>query len=355
MLRTENWPGDAAKGKHKLDKPARVVKPCAMRFPFLLLALIVFSGVVHAQENPPAPATETSVAAVPTPSLMDAVVLGLVEGITEFLPVSSTGHLIIASEALGLDSAAPLQVPGRDEPVPFKQATDAYIVIIQIGAITAVAILYWRRVLSILAGLIGRDRVGAKLALNILVACLPAAILGLLFNDLIDEYLFSIGAVAVALIAGALLMFWVEAWRKRQPIRTDAAQAHATLETLRPRQALLIGCMQCLALWPGTSRSMVTIVGGYLAGLPPALAAEFSFLVGLPLLSAAAALKTFQNGDLVLAAFGSGPIVLGLVVAAVSAAVAVRFLVSFLTRHGLAAFAWYRLALAAVLLATMAF
>jgi undecaprenyl-diphosphatase len=314
-----------------------------------MLAGFALAGLVRADVPPPQPAPPP-----PSPTLADALVLGVVEGVTEFLPISSTGHLIIASEALGLDSSAPLQVPGREEPVPFKQATDAYIVIIQIGAIAAVALLYWRRVASILAGLVGRDRVGAKLALNIVVACLPAAVLGLLFGDLIDEYLFSLGAVAVALIAGALLMFWVEARRKRQPATAETMRPSATLETLRPRQALLIGCMQCLALWPGTSRSMVTIVGGYLAGLPPALAAEFSFLVGLPLLSAAAALKTYQSGDLVLAAFGSAPVALGLVVAAVSAAVAVRFLVAFLTRHGLAAFAWYRLVLAAVLLITLA-
>jgi undecaprenyl-diphosphatase len=339
---------------------------------FLLLTLLPLALFPLARaQTAPAPAPETPPAAadaasyvvtpalppsapVPSPTWVDGLVLGLVEGITEFLPISSTGHLIIASEALGLDSAHPVQVPGAEEPVPFKQATDAFIVIIQIGAIAAVVVLYWRRILGILAGLVGRDAAGLRLGLNILVACIPAGVLGLLLGDWIDEHLFSIPAVAASLVAGALLMFWVEARRRRAVAAAAPADrfgsGSTTLETLQPRQALLIGGMQCLALWPGTSRSMVTIVGGYLAGLPPALAAEFSFLVGLPLLSAAALLKTYRDGAAVLAAFGPAPIAVGLVVAALSAALAVRFLVGFLTRHGLAAFAWYRIALAAILL-----
>ncbi len=327
------------------------MRPSRVRSFILPLLLALLAPLVSAAESvvvePPAQPP-----AAPSPTMLDGAILGLVEGVTEFLPISSTGHLIIASEALGLDSAAPVAVPGRDETVEFKQATDAFIVIIQIGAIAAVAILYWRRVARILAGLVGRDPDGLRLAINIVIACIPAGVLGLLCGDLIDEYLFSLNAVIFALVAGALLMFWVEARRKNLPV--DAAftgnAARATLENLRPGQALLIGGMQCFALWPGTSRSMVTIVGGYLAGLPPVLAAEFSFLVGLPLLSAAAALKTYKHGPEVLAAFGSAPIVVGLLVAAVSAAFAVRLLVGFLTRHGLGAFAWYRLALAAVLL-----
>ncbi|TAG32464.1 MAG: undecaprenyl-diphosphate phosphatase [Verrucomicrobia bacterium] len=349
-----------------------------MRPLFIALGLVWFAVSALAEADPSLPLTAApaappaAVQTVPVPSLLDGVILGLVEGVTEFLPVSSTGHLIIASEALGLDSSALLVVPGRAEPIEFKQATDAFIVIIQIGAIAAVAILYWRRVTCILAGLIGRDAQGLRLAMNVLVACIPAAVLGLAFGDLIDEHLFSIPSVAFALVAGAFLMFWVEHRRKialgtvasaKTSPETNAAASAAkgfasgqvTLETLTWRQALVIGGMQCLALWPGTSRSMVTIVGGYMAGLSPVLAAEFSFLVGLPLLSAAAVLKTAQHGPDVVAAFGFGPMVVGLVVAAISAAIAVRFLVSFLTRHGLAAFAWYRIALAGVLIAATVF
>lgn len=335
---------------------------CAVRrhfSPFYLLCLTLFCGALLRAENTqsarPAVAEST-----PVPSIGDGVILGLVEGVTEFLPISSTGHLIIANERLGFESTAPVAVPGREATVPFRQAADAYIVIIQVGAIAAVALLYWRRVVKILAGLVGRDAAGLRLAVNVVIACIPAGVLGLALGDLIDEYLFSTAAVAAALVAGALLMFWVEARRKRlgsllAARRTSVAAEETNLENLRPGQALLIGGMQCLALWPGTSRSMVTIVGGYLAGLPPVLAAEFSFLVGLPLLTAAAALKTYKHGHEVVAAFGSGPVVAGLVVAAVSAAIAVKFLVGFLTKHGLGAFAWYRIALAVVLVAGMIF
>ena len=332
-------------------------------FPRLLLSLFTFAllaASAPAQTEVSVTRAEPPAEPAPRPTVVDGAILGLVEGVTEFLPVSSTGHLIIASEALGLDSEHPVLVPGREETVPFKQAADAFIVIIQIGAIAAVAILYWKRVTRILAGLVGRDAQGLRLAINIVIACIPAGVLGLLFGDLIDEYLFSTGAVAIALVAGALLMFWVEARRKKAVSPTNASHTSppllvptvgTTLENLRPGQALLIGGMQCLALWPGTSRSMVTIVGGYLAGLPPVLAAEFSFLVGLPLLSAAALLKTYKHGSEVVAAFGSAPIAVGLIVAAVSAAIAVRFLVGFLNKHGLGAFAWYRIALAAALAA----
>lgn len=322
-------------------------------FALSLLALVGPAGPAHAQGTAKAATAETPPTATPpSPTLADASVLGLVEGVTEFLPVSSTGHLIIASSALGLDVQTPITVPGEDGPVPFKTATDAYIVIIQLGAIAAVALLYWRRVVRILAGLIGRDPEGLRLAINVLVACIPAAALGLTVDDWIDAHLFSVRTVAVALIVGAALMLWVEHRRKRRAAAAQSAApvAETTLENLRPRQALVVGLMQCLALWPGMSRSMVTIVGGYVAGLSPVRAAEFSFLVGLPLLSAAAALKTLKDGPAVLAAYGAAPIAVGIVVAAVSAAVAVKFLVGFLTRHGLGAFAWYRLALAAALL-----
>ena len=335
----------------------RGVFSCAVPRYFSLLSALLISLLV----GPCVYADTTDVpekAVAPVPSIGDGAILGLVEGVTEFLPISSTGHLIIANERLGFESDAPVMVPGRTEPVPFHQAADAYIVIIQVGAIAAVALLYWRRVLKILAGVVGRDAAGLRLAVNVVIACIPAGVLGLALGDLIDEYLFSTGAVAGALVAGALLMFWVEARRKRlgsliAAKRSTVAADETDLENLRPGQALLIGAMQCLALWPGTSRSMVTIVGGYLAGLPPALAAEFSFLVGLPLLTAAAALKTYKHGPEVLAAFGGAPVAVGLLVAAVSAGIAVKFLVGFLTKHGLAAFAWYRIVLAALLVAGM--
>lgn len=292
----------------------------------------------------------------------DAVVLGLVEGITEFLPISSTGHLIIANHALGLESDRQLrdaegnplwhEPPSAENPdgVPLtvKLAADTFAVVIQAGAIAAVVLIFWGRLTGILSGLMGRNSAGLRLLRNIVVACVPAVVLGLAVGDLIDEYLFSIEAVVVALVSGAALMFAAERWRKQQP---GAATSRLDPSDLTVRQALGIGLMQCLALWPGTSRSMVTMVGGYFAGLSPARAAEFSFLVGLPILTGAAALKTYKAGPAMIQVFGLNSVLLGSLVAALSAAVAVKFLVSYLQRHGLGVFIFYRVALAVVLTA----
>lgn len=292
----------------------------------------------------------------------DAIVLGLVEGITEFLPISSTGHLIIANHALGLESDRQLQdadgnplwhkPPSAENPdgIPLtvKLAADTFAVVIQAGAIAAVVLIFWGRLTDILSGLMGRNGAGLRLLRNIIVACVPAVALGLAVGDLIDEYLFSIEAVVVALISGAALMFAAERWRKQQP---GAATSRLDPSDLTVKQSLGIGLMQCLALWPGTSRSMVTMVGGYFAGLSPARAAEFSFLVGLPILSGAAALKTYKAGPAMIQVFGLNSVLLGSLVAALSAAVAVKFLVSYLQRHGLGVFIFYRVALAVVLTA----
>ncbi len=267
-----------------------------------------------------------------------AALLGLVEGITEYLPVSSTGHLILTGWLLGLD--APEQKP----------ALDAFNIVIQGGAILAVLGLYRARVAQMLAGLAGRDREGLHLLANLFLAFLPAAALGPLIDDWVEVHLFHAGPVLAALAAGGLWMIWLG----RRP---SALPAPRGLAGLTWRHALAIGAFQCLAMWPGTSRSMMTIAGGALLGLRPRDAAEFSFLLGLPTLGAACVYKLAKN----LAAsardgtpnlfeqLGAGASALGLVVAAVSAALAVRWLVAFLARHGLEAFGWYRLALAAVL------
>jgi undecaprenyl-diphosphatase len=295
-------------------------------------------------------------------SARDAVILGLVEGITEFLPVSSTGHLIIANHALGLESETPLidaegnplwyKSPSAKHPdgIPLtvKLAADTYTVVIQAGAIAAIVLIFWGRLTGILSGLMGRNHAGLRLLRNIIIACIPAVVLGLTVGDLIDKYLFSIEAVVVALVSGAVLMVAAEHWRKQQP---GAGTSRLDPSDLTIAQSFGIGLMQCLSLWPGTSRSMVTMVGGYFAGLAPARAAEFSFLVGLPILTGAAALKTYKAGPAMLQVFGLPSVLLGSCVAALSAAVAVKFLVSYLSRHGLGVFAIYRVALAAVLAA----
>jgi undecaprenyl-diphosphatase len=266
-----------------------------------------------------------------------ALVLGLVEGITEYLPVSSTGHLILASALLGLDT------PER------REALAAFEIAIQGGAILAVLGLYRTRVAQMARGLAGRDPAGRRLLLRLLVAFAPAAVLGPLLDDPIEEHLFRVPPVLFALAAGGVWMLWLG-------LRRDSAEGRG-LEQLDVRAALAIGLLQCVAMWPGTSRSMMTIAGGVLLGLRARDAAEFSFLLGVPTLGAACAYKLAQNlmaaarGDApsLFEQLGAGAVGLGFAVAAVSAALAVRWLVTFLGRHGLAPFGWYRLALAGLL------
>lgn len=265
-----------------------------------------------------------------------AVVLGLVEGVTEYLPVSSTGHLILTASLLGLD---------RPET---KAAVDTYVIVLQGGAILAVLFLYWPRVLRMLNGCLGRDPEGARLAGHVALAFAPAAAVGLLAGKHIHALLFGNGPVLIALAAGGLWMIWLD-----RRVRRGTGE----LATMTWRTALGIGCFQVLAMWPGTSRSMATIAGGMLLGLHPVAAAEFSFLLGLPTLGAACLhdLVFDLHGAATNGApsmfdqLGLAPTLLGMAVAAVSAAVAVRWLVAFLNRHGLAPFGWYRLALAAIL------
>ena len=285
---------------------------------------------------------------------LDAVILGLVEGITEYLPISSTGHLLLTNALLGLDSTDPiLDESGQPlltpdgEIVTLKAAADAYSIVIQAGAILAVLFLYWPRIWQVVLGLLGLSPHGRLLARNLIVAFLPAAVLGLLLDDWIESMLFAPLPIAVALGFGGLLMLGVESWRKHQLPGEDNI---TDLHTLGVKQCLFIGILQCVAMWPGTSRSMMTIVGGYMAGLAPAKAAEFSFLLGLITLSAAAGYKTVTSGSEMFLAIETGPILLGILVAFVSAALAVKWLVGYLTRHGLALFAWYRFALAALVL-----
>lgn len=323
------------------------------RLTFACLCLLLAAPAGHGAEPAPEPVAELT--------LTDAMVLGVVEGVTEFLPISSTGHLIIANKVLGLQSEKQLTNAKGEPlwyrpvspkypagvPLTLKLAADTYTVVIQVGAIAAVAFLYWQPLLSMFVGLLGRSSSGVKLLRNIMLAFIPVAVSGLLLHDWIDRYLFSVGAVIWALVVGALLMLWAERWRKANSgigySRNDPAD-------LSLGNAASIGVFQCLALWPGTSRSMVTIVGGYLAGLKPVKAAEFSFLVGLPTLAGAAVYKGWKSGPAMIEVFGWGNVLLGTLVAAITAFIAVKFLVKFLTSHGLAVFAYYRLALAVVLI-----
>tara|TARA_R110000868_G_scaffold119469_3_gene317098 strand:- start:2905 stop:3843 length:939 start_codon:yes stop_codon:yes gene_type:complete len=277
-----------------------------------------------------------------TMTLLQAAVLGLVEGITEYLPISSTGHLILASELMGLGDSASQ-----------RSAVDTFNIVIQGGAILAVLGLYFPRVVQMCKGLIGKDSDGLKLAIRIIVAFLPAAVLGVLLNDWIESKLFNTPAVLAALALGGVFMIVIDKWKFSSHKEGEAFDEGMDLHEISIVQALFIGLLQCVAMWPGTSRSMMTIAGGVLVGLKPKRAAEFSFLLGLPTLGGATVYSLYKtlNGDgpNMFEVIGWMPIIVGLVVATISAAVAVRWLVAFLTKHGLAVFGYYRLVLTAVL------
>ena len=259
--------------------------------------------------------------------LVDAIILGVVEGLTEFLPISSTGHLILTAQALGLSG----------------EAVKSFQIVIQAGAAGAVLLLYWPRVAEMLRGVAGTHDAGRRLLINLAVSTTPAVVAGLLLHRWIKATLFTTWAVVGALAVGGVAMILVERWRARaipHPTRT--------LDSLTVTGALAIGLAQCLALWPGTSRAMVTIVAALLLGCPATTAAEYSFLLAIPTLGAATLFEAGWGGAALIREAGWIPVVAGFVSAAVVAVVAVRGLVRWLTTRGLTFFGWYRIGLAAV-------
>jgi undecaprenyl-diphosphatase len=275
----------------------------------------------------------------PIISPLDAIILGIVEGITEFLPISSTGHLILFTDWLGLDSADPTIARG----------VNAFDIVIQAGALLAVLGMYLPSVRAMLAGLIGRCAEGRRLLVQLVVAFLPAAIIGPIADDAIEHYLFGTWPVVGALAVGGVLMIVVERWRaRREPHAHPEAHLGLALGDMTLRHALVIGLAQCLAMWPGTSRSMVTMVAALILGYRPRAAAEFSFLLALPTLGGATVYKLLKDGDAVLQASGTVGLALGFVVSCVVAWLAVKAFLAYVTRHGMALFGWYRIALATV-------
>lgn len=283
-----------------------------------------------------------------------AIVTGTVEGFTEYLPVSSTGHMILSDKYLLQVGVIPdMKVEGvtdrKGRPVNWGRVNDDYIVIIQLGAILAVFVAFFGRIRDLLAGLCRGKRASLDLALAILVAFLPAALLGFLFKDVITDYLFSVEVVAAALLVGGLVILVAEhLLPKKSPECADEVGA------ISWRAALTVGLCQCFALIPGTSRSLATILGGRVAGLSHAASTEFSFLVGLLTLSAASVYKMWALGPALTQVYPAGPASVGLLVAAVTAFVSVKWLVGYVSRNGLGVFAWYRIALGGAILATLA-
>ena len=256
-----------------------------------------------------------------------ALILGLVEGLTEFLPISSTGHLEVASELLGFNT---------------PQA-NLFKIVIQLGAILAVVFEFRSRLWKLARGLPGEPR-SVRFALRIAVAFVPFATLGLIFGDLIFKYLFSSASVAWALIVGALLILLVES--RRRPGTTK------DVDELSWRQALGVGLFQCLALWPGFSRSAATILGGLLVHLDRRTATEFSFFLAIPVMFGATGYKLIDDYELL----GKGDaawMLLATVISFVVAWVAIRWLLRFVAHNSFAPFAWYRLALGVAILIFM--
>jgi undecaprenyl-diphosphatase len=256
--------------------------------------------------------------------LWQAFVLGLVEGITEYLPVSSTGHLLITQRLLGIAE---------------DQAANGYAIAIQAGAILAVLGLYRTRVQTMTKGLLGRDPEGLKLAICLVAAFVPAAVLGVLFDERIEQWLFGVKPIIAAWVVGGVLILALASWTRRHREGLD-------LTHLTWRAAIFIGLAQSVAMWPGTSRSLVTILGGLAVGLSLAAAVEFAFLLGLITLTAATAFTLVKSGTGMLAAYGWAPLAMGFVAAWISAALAVKWMVAWLNRHGLGLFAWWRFAVA---------
>ena len=267
----------------------------------------------------------------PALGLFDAVVLGLVEGITEFLPVSSTGHLILAQRLLGLSEG---------------EANNTFAVGIQTGAITAILAIYGRRVVAAARSVLRPEAGAANLLWQVALGAAPAALLGLLFEDWIDAHLFRPSVVAAAMMVGGVLLLALDRWTGRRGPGDELPQ-------LGYRRALWIGLFQCLALVPGVSRSAATIAGALVVGGSRTAAAEFSFLVGLPILYGAALLKLVKTP----AAFTGDalpPFLVGAAVAFVSALAVVAPFVRYLRNHGFAAFAWYRIVAGGVVAAACA-
>lgn len=277
--------------------------------------------------------------------IWQALLLGLIEGITEYLPVSSTGHLIVAQRLMGIGTQSEID----------KLAADAFAICIQGGAILAVLGLYYKHVLKMIMGVLGRDPEGLKLAIAILVGFLPAAVLGLLLNDIIEQKLFGMWPVIFAWIVGGFAILWTVNYRRKNPPRGNGRD----ILKLAWQSALFIGLLQCVAMWPGTSRSLMTICGGLIVGLSVKAAVEYSFLLGVLTLTAATAKKAVWGIDgagaeyeawfggtmLMWDTYGPAPLTVGILAAAISAAFAVKWLVNYLQSHGLQIFGYYRIAI----------
>jgi undecaprenyl-diphosphatase len=259
--------------------------------------------------------------------LVKAAIMGVVEGLTEFLPISSTGHLILAGSLLGFDDAK----------------AKVFDIAIQTGAIFAVILVYWQKIRATLVAL-PTERQAQRFALNVLIGFVPAVLLGLLFGKAIKAHLFTPVVVATTFIVGGFIILWAE---RRSPVATRIE----SVDDMGPLDALKVGLVQCLAMVPGTSRSGATIIGGMLLGLSRKAATDFSFFLAIPTLIGAGVYSLYKERALL--SLADAPMFLtGLVFSFISAWLCVRWLLRYISTHSFVVFAYYRIVFGVVVLAT---
>ena len=258
--------------------------------------------------------------------IFKAIIIAIVEGFTEFVPVSSTGHMILVGHLIGFTG-------------PFA---NLFEIVIQLGAILAVVVVYWSKLWESVQGVFRLEAKDLRFWINILVAAIPGALLGFLLDDFIDEKLFNPVTVAAALLVGGVLMIIIENKFRRKSITKS-------VDKIRLRQSLFVGLFQCLALWPGMSRSASTIMGGWIAGLSPVVAAEFSFFLAIPMMVGASGLKLIKS-ELVMTNAEIITLCIGFVVAFIVSLIVIEKFIKFLQRKPMRVFAVYRILAGAILL-----
>ncbi|WP_374667258.1 undecaprenyl-diphosphate phosphatase [Acinetobacter sp.] len=253
--------------------------------------------------------------------LLKAAIMGIVEGITEFLPVSSTGHLILASEVMNFWT---------------KEKSDVFVIAIQMGAIAAVIYEYWSRLWGAATGLFTGEEKGRHLGLGLIMASIPIVLIGLTFGQTVKELLFNDVAVAIGLIVGGLIIIWIE----KHPPKVNAQE----VENISYKEAIWIGLIQVLSLIPGTSRSGATIIGAMFLGVSRKAATEFSFFLGIPVIIGAGLLDLYQSYDVFKTNEDWAILATGIIVSFVSALILIRALVAYVAKRDFMIFAWYRIA-----------
>jgi undecaprenyl-diphosphatase len=274
--------------------------------------------------------------------LAKALIMGIVEGLTEFLPISSTGHLILAGHLLQFND----------------ERGKAFEVIIQLGAILAVCWEFRQKIVNVISGL-GRRPLSNRFAMNVIVASIPAITLALIFGKFIKAHLFAPIPVAMAFIIGGFIILWAEHLEKaKQSSRKVVLQSIEHVEDLSMKDAIKVGFAQCAALIPGTSRSGATIIGGMLLGLPRQVATEFSFFLAIPVIAGATVYELYKlrhdTGLLDMAGFGP-VLAVGFISAFISAFFCVKWLIGYVSHHNFKPFAWYRIAFGLLVILTSSF